>query len=44
MSRKVFTCFIVISFFLKAASYGQEIQVSRDTVKVSVQERKYFAS
>lgn len=39
MSRKVFTCFIVISLFLnKAASYGQEIQVSRDTVKVSVQE------
>lgn len=34
MSRKVFTCFIVISLFLnKAASYGQEIQVSRDTVK-----------
>ena len=31
--------FIVISLFLnKAASYGQEIQVSRDTVKVSVQE------
>ena len=27
MSRKVFTCFIVISLFLnKAASYGQEIQ------------------
>lgn len=39
MSRKVFTCFIVIFFFLnKAASYGQEFQVSRDTVKVSVQE------
>lgn len=39
MNRKVFTCFIVISLFLnKAASYGQEIQVSRDTVKVSVQE------
>ena len=39
MSRKVFTCFIVISLFLnKAASYGQEIQVSRDTVKVAVQE------
>ena len=34
MSRKVFTCFIVIFFFLnKAASYGQEFQVSRDTVK-----------
>ena len=34
MSRKVFTCFIVISLFLnKAASYGQEIQMSRDTVK-----------
>jgi hypothetical protein len=29
----------VIFFFLnKAASYGQEFQVSRDTVKVSVQE------
>ena len=39
MSRKVFTCFIVIFFFLnKAASYGQEFQVSRDTVKVSFQE------
>ena len=39
MSRKVFTCFIVISLFLnKAASYGQEIQVLRDTVKVAVQE------
>ncbi|KAA4197774.1 hypothetical protein F3D20_27035, partial [Bacteroides ovatus] len=39
MSRKVFTCFIVISLFLnKAASYGQEIQVSRDTVKVPVQD------
>lgn len=39
MSRKVFTCFIVISLFLnKTASYGQEIQVLRDTVKVAVQE------
>lgn len=37
MSRKVFTCFIVIFFLTnKAASYGQEFQVSRDTVKVSV--------
>ena len=39
MQGKVFFCILVISLFLnKAASYGQEIQVSRDTVKVSVQE------
>lgn len=39
MSRKYLFVFIVISLFLnKAASYGQEFQVSRDTVKVSVQE------
>ena len=45
MSRKVFTCFIVISLFLnKAASYGQEIQVSRDTVQGFRSGRKYFAS
>ena len=39
MSRKYLFVFIVISLFLnKTASYGQEFQVSRDTVKVSVQE------
>ena len=43
MSRKVFTCFIVIFFFLnKAASYGQEFQVSRGQGFRSG--RKYFAS
>lgn len=37
MIRRIVTCFIVISLFLnKAISYGQEIQVLRDTTKVTV--------
>lgn len=39
MIRKIVTCFIVIFLFLnKTISYGQEIQVLRDTTKVTVQE------